>query len=185
MSTKKKKNIDIVDIPENVEVEIDGNMMKFKGQKGTLEKKFLYPSIKISRENNAIKLEPVKKYTKKEKRMIKTFKSHIKNCIIGVTEGFSYHLRIVSGHFPMSVVLEHNKIVIKNFLGEKFPRIAQVHSHVKAVIKGDDITIEGIDKEATGQSAANLETATRITNRDRRRFQDGIYITQKPERHKK
>ena len=185
MSTKKKKNIDIVDIPENVEVEIGGTLIKFKGDKGTLEKRFFHPSIKISKENNTIKLEPIKKYTKKEKRMIKTFKSHIKNCIIGVTDGYSYHLRIVSGHFPMNVALDHNKIVIKNFLGEKSPRVAQVHSYVKAIIKGDNITIEGIDKEATGQSAANLETATRITKRDRRRFQDGIYIIQKPERPKK
>ena len=47
------------------------------------------------------------------------------------------------------------------------------------VIKGDIIIVEGIDKELAGQTAARIEQSTRITNKDRRVFQDGCYITDK------
>lgn len=187
MSTSKKKILEIIEIPSSTEVEIDNSIIKITGPKGTLERELSHPFIKISKENNAIRLEQIdKKTTKKSKKMLMTFKSHIKNMIVGVSEGFTYHLKIVSGHFPISVSLEsNNKVVIKNFLGEKVPRVAHINPNTKATIKGDEITIESIDIESAGQSAANIESATRITNRDRRIFQDGVYIVQKPSRRLK
>ncbi len=45
--------------------------------------------------------------------------------------------------------------------------------------KGDSVTIEGNDREAVGQTAANLERATVVKGRDIRVFQDGIYLVSK------
>lgn len=187
MSTSKKtksKVFELVDMPSGVDCSIEAHKIIISGPKGTLERKFAHPFINIIKENSSIKLEPLgKKYTKNKKRMLKTFKSHLKNMVQGVTEGYTYRLKIVSGHFPMNVSIDgSNKIVIKNFIGEKVPRIAYLFPNTKATLKGDEITIDGINKEAAGQSAANIEKATRITNKDRRIFQDGIYIVQKPSR---
>jgi large subunit ribosomal protein L6 len=119
------------------------------------------------------------KITKKEKRVIGTFAAHISNLIIGITDGFEYKLKICSGHFPMNVKVESEEVVIKNFLGEKVPRRARISSGVSVDIKGDIISVKATDIDAVSQTAARIEQSTRITNRDRRVFQDGCYITEK------
>ena len=45
----------------------------------------------------------------------------------------------------------------------------------------DDVTVTGSDREKVGQTAANIERACKIKKRDRRVFQDGIYIVSKGE----
>jgi large subunit ribosomal protein L6 len=69
-------------------------------------------------------------------------------------------------------------------LGEKIPRYANIISGVEINVKGQEITITSHDIEAAGQTAANIEKATKVRNRDRRIFQDGIYIVEKPGREK-
>ena len=80
----------------------------------------------------------------------------------------------------MNVTLSGNQFSVKNFLGEKIPRKAVIPAGVKAEVKGDIVELTGVDKEKVGQAAANIEQSTRITNRDRRIFQDGCYIILKP-----
>ncbi|MEB3846499.1 MAG: 50S ribosomal protein L6, partial [Desulfurococcales archaeon] len=70
-------------------------------------------------------------------------------------------------------------LIISNFLGEKAPRIAKILPGAKVTVKGSDVIVEGIDIEVVGQTAANIEMATKITDRDRRKFMDGIYIYEK------
>jgi large subunit ribosomal protein L6 len=79
----------------------------------------------------------------------------------------------------MNVEIVGNEVIIKNFLGEKIPRKSKIIENVNVEIKGDIITINSPNKELAGQTAANFETATRIKSRDRRVFQDGIFITNK------
>ncbi|MBT4334633.1 50S ribosomal protein L6 [archaeon] len=170
--------IETIEIPENVEVSLDGRIFKAKGEAGEVIKDLISPIVLIDIEKEKITLT-VKKASKNEKRLLKTAKKHMINVMAGAKKEFEYKLKICSGHFPMSVTKESNKLTIKNFLGEKVPRHADLLEGAKVEINGSDITITSCNIETAGQTAANIERSTRIVNRDRRRFQDGIYITVK------
>ena len=181
MSTKNiKKNVfnEELNIPENVELNIEGSLIKIKGPEGDNERRLINPRIKIKKENNKLILTS-ENYTKKQKRILKTFKAHLRNMINGVLNQYTYTLKICSGHFPMNVSVVNDKVIIKNFFAEKIPREAKILPKVEVKINGDIITVKSADRELAGQTASNIEQACRITNRDRRIFMDGIYITSK------
>jgi len=166
-----------IPIPDGVDVTIDGGVT-VKGPKGELSRKFNHSEISMAVEDDKVVLE-VKFPKKKDKAMIGTVRAHISNMITGVTEGFRYRMKIVYAHFPMSVKVAGDKVVIENFLGERHPRTARIAGDTKVQVKGDEVEITGIDKEYVGQTMANIEQATRIKGRDPRVFQDGIYLVSK------
>ncbi len=177
MIAEKKLNAEI-EAPEGVEVKIEGRTLTAKGPKGEISKELMDPTIEIKVDGNKVKLKALK-HTKRQKTMVSTFRAHINNIFKGVTDEFEYKLKICSSHFPMSVSVEGDKVVVKNFLGEKVPRKAVIIPGATVKVQGDNITVTSPNKEVAGQTAANIEQATRITNRDRRIFQDGIWITEK------
>ncbi len=161
-------------IPEGIDVTIDGGIT-VKGSKGELSRKFNYSGISINQENGNIVLE-ANFPKKKDKAMLGTIKSHINNMMIGLTDGFTYNMKIVYAHFPMTVKASGDKVTIENFLGERYPRTAKIVGSAKVQVKGDEVVVTGINKEDVGQTMANLEQATKIKGRDPRVFQDGIYL---------
>lgn len=170
-----------VPVPENVEVSIEGKKITVSGPKGRLTKDFSYARgvmIKYDPDGRRVIVES---YFAKRKQKAVTFSiaAHIKNMIDGVTKGFRYRMKIVFTHFPITVRIdEENKIVyIENFLGERKPREARIYGNVKVRLEGrNDVVVEGIDIEEVGQTAANIELATKVKDRDPRIFVDGIYI---------
>jgi len=170
--------MDKVPIQDGIEVSIDGATIKVKGPQGELTRDFYVPAVKIVKEDNFIVLS-VKNASKKQKMLMKTTKAHIQNMLKGVSTEFVYSLKVCSGHFPMTVSYDNGEVIVKNFLGESVPRKRKIKTGIKVEIKGNDITVSGLDKEKVGQAAAAIEAITRMTNRDRRRFQDGIFITKK------
>ncbi|MCE4602331.1 MAG: 50S ribosomal protein L6, partial [Desulfurococcales archaeon] len=97
----------------------------------------------------------------------------------GVTKGFRYKLKVIYSHFPINIKIEGDRFIVSNFLGEKANRVAKILPGVSVSVKGQDVTVEGIDVEAVGQTAANIELATKVKDKDRRKFMDGIYIYEK------
>lgn len=166
-----------IEVPEGVDITLNDEV-NVNGPQGKLSRKFIYPKITIKQEEDKIVLET--QFPKKnDKAMIGTIRSHITNMIQGVTDGFTYHMKIVYAHFPMTVKVTGNKVTIENFLGERHPRSAKIVGSAKVQVKGEEVTITGINKEDVGQTMANLEQATKIKGRDPRVFQDGIYLISK------
>ncbi|HLC99276.1 MAG TPA: 50S ribosomal protein L6, partial [Candidatus Nanoarchaeia archaeon] len=79
----------------------------------------------------------------------------------------------------MNVSVSGNEFNVANFLGEKTPRKLKIKDGVKVKVEGEFVVVEGIRKEDAGQVAANIEILTKVKGRDRRIFQDGIYIIEK------
>jgi len=174
----KKDLFKEVEIPEDVEIKLEGNNLKVKGPVGENSKEFDFKKLETKIEEKRIILS-YKKATKREKKLINTFAAHIKNMIQGAREKFEYKLKICYVHFPFTVKIEENSAIVKNFLGEKIERKVNLPKDAEVEIKGDFITVKATDKEIAGQAAANLEASTKIKGRDKRVFQDGIYITNK------
>ncbi len=166
-----------VAIPEGVEVSVERMKVKVKGPKGELVRDFSRArGIIIRVEDKEVVVETYFA-DRRRKALVGTIASHIENMITGVTKGFRYKLKIVFSHFPISVKVQGKEVIIENFLGEKAPRKARiVGDDVKVTVKGDDVIVEGIDIEHVGQTAANIELATKVKEFDRRVFMDGIYI---------
>lgn len=167
-----------IEIPENVKAEISGNEVSISGDAGEIKKKFNLNKITLEKKGNKLIIGD-KKATKSKKRMINTIAAHLRNMIKGANEKFQYKLKVCFSHFPMSVSIQGNQFIIKNFLGEKIERKMKITEGVEIKIDKDVITVISPNKELAGQVAAGLEAVTKIKNRDRRIFQDGIFITNK------
>lgn len=178
----KKKLIEEIEIPENINASFDKDELVMKKNNNELRRK-LNPAIGLKIEGNKILIKP-RKTTRKEKKIFGTFKAHIKNMIKGLNEGFKYKLQIANVHFPMTATYDKEKkeLVIKNFLGEKKDRRIKIISGVDVSVNKNIIELESSDIEKAGQSAANIEKGAKVRNKDRRIYQDGIFIVEKPRR---
>jgi large subunit ribosomal protein L6 len=99
--------------------------------------------------------------------------------MLGVRLGYEYEMKIVYSHFPITVEQQGDTMFIKNFIGERGMRSAQLIGDIKIRTTEDEIFISGIDIEHVSQSAANIQQACKIRDKDRRVFLDGIYVIRK------
>ena len=170
----------IIQVPEDVTLSLQGKTINVKGAKGSLLRDFSYAPISIEGDGKSVRIW-AKWPRKKEAALVGTVYSHINNMIIGVTKGYNYKLKIVFSHFPISVKLQDESILIENFTGERRPRRVKVIGNLKIKIEAEDIIISGKDIEQVSQTAANIEQATRVRRKDPRVFLDGIYVYEKNE----
>lgn len=164
-----------VETPEGVDVKVDDRVVTISGEKGTLTRDFSHAPLFIQKEGKLIKIR-TSWPRKKEAATVGTVSSHIKNMITGVTTGFTYKLKIVFSHFPISVKIENENVLIENFTGERSSRVAKIVGDAKVSVKSDDVIVQGINLEDVSQTAANIEQATKVKMKDPRVFLDGIYV---------
>jgi len=173
----KQDILERTEIPDGVTVTFD-EFVTVKGPKGEVTKKLFHPFVSMKQKDTEIVIE-AKNATKREKKLIFTFRAHLRNMIKGVVEPWVYKMKVCTGHFPMNVAMQGDKLVVKNFLGEKVPRTLKIRQDVKVTVQDKDITVESVDKESAGNVASDIELLLSIKGRDLRKFQDGIYITNK------
>jgi large subunit ribosomal protein L6 len=167
-----------VEVPEGVNLTLDGHKVAVTGTNGTVTRDFAHAKLNLDYVENTLRIW-VENPRKKQASLVNTIASHVKNMIKGVTDGFTYKLKIVFIHFPMTINVQGNRVVVNNFVGERSPRVAKIKGNVQVKIDGDDIIVTGNDIESVAQTAANIQQSTHIRNKDLRKFLDGIYVYQK------
>jgi len=170
--------MEIVKLPEGVEARYESGVLTVSDNDTELEKKMDHALMDVKVEDGQVAFEAVR-----DKRdlhsIVGTYKAHTKNMVQGLEEDYVYKMKGVYAHFPMTVKKQGDEVHIENFMGERFPRVAEIMDGVEVDINGEDLEISGPNKEKVSQTAARIEQICGKGNRDPRTFQDGVYITSK------
>lgn len=181
---KKKRDKDNlheeIEIPGDITANIEDDVLIIKKDDKEIRRKLIaLIDVKIKENKIVLKAERNRKI---EKRLFGTFRAHINNMIKGLNEDFVYKLKIANVHFPMNVSYNDNnqELIIKNFLGEKKDRIIKLSDRVDVKVDNEDIIVTSYDIEKAGDAATKIEKGAKVRNKDRRIFQDGIFLISKP-----
>jgi len=170
-----------LEAPAGVKVAKESNTLLVKGKLGAVKKDFTKLPATISVEGNKITIKPYGK-RKRDLAVTHTARSIIESMIKGVEKGYTYKLKIIFAHFPISVKIKGKEVSVENFFGERSPRVSRIIGEATKVnVIGEDVVIQGPSLEDVSQTAANIELSTRIKNKDQRVFLDGLYVYSREE----
>ncbi len=172
-----------VEVPSDVTLTLtEDKIIKVKGKKGTVTKDFGHAkAIQITKMGNTVYFHA--DFPRKQQvALVGTLKNIVLNMFRGVQEGYVYKMKIVYSHFPITVQPPKKgktEILIKNFIGERAPRVT--HSIGDVVVKAnkEEVIVSGADKEMVGQTCANIQKLCKIKDNDKRVFKDGVYVFEK------
>jgi large subunit ribosomal protein L6 len=167
-----------ITIPSECQVSLEEKTVTVNGPKGSLKRSFPEPQTQIKIEGDAF-IASTYINRKRSRALVGTVVAHIRNMLIGVQHGYEYEMKIVYSHFPITVEIKEETVIIKNFIGERGSRTARLIGDVQVRTTEDEVFISGIDIEHVSQSAANIQQACKIRDKDRRVFLDGIYVIRK------
>ena len=174
--------IHLMPLVEGVSATVDEATLSLTGPNGATSREFSHTKVNVSLDGDNIVVQ-CELPRRKEKAICGTWKAHINNMMTGVTDGFEYRLKAVYSHFPMTLTVNGSSFEIKNLFGEKVPRVADLKwtpTEVQVKVENkSDVIVSGVDREKVGQTAAIIERSCKIRHRDRRIFQDGVYIVSK------
>jgi large subunit ribosomal protein L6 len=154
MSTETTEQIQrhVLEIPEDVTASMSGRALTIKGKLGEAKKDFDKVNVNIAVEGKQVVVSPFSS-KKKDSVIINTALSHVSNMVTGVTKGYTYRLKIVYAHFPISVKTKGDQILVENFVGERSPRVAKIVGNCKVTVEGDDIVVKGVSVEDVSERA--------------------------------
>jgi large subunit ribosomal protein L6 len=140
-----------IDIPQNIEVKIEGQDVLIKGPKGEFKRE-IPEEISVVKEDNVLKVS-LKRKTKKGPALWGLTRTLLFNCIKGVTEGFEKKLELRGIGYKSSLL---NDKLLKLEVGFSHPVEINVPEDLAVSVGKNIITISGIDKQKVGQFAAEI-----------------------------
>ncbi len=179
MFTSHEKMQSEVQIPDGVTVTKKKHMLGFTGPLGKTFKSFRSIQVGIEISDGKILLKAAGP-RKRDYATLHTARSIIRNICEGLTTGYTVKMKVIFAHFPVTVKVVDGTIRIENFQGERAARTARiVGSTTRVTPKGEDVIVTGAVWTDVTQTAANIELATKIKDKDHRVFLDGIYVYEK------
>ena len=140
-----------IDIPAGVDVKVDGSAVTVKGPKGELALTVASP-IEVKVEDGQVLV--TRPDDERESRSLHGLtRSLIANQIIGVTQGYSKGLEIVGTGYRVA----QKGSSVEFALGFSHPVTVEPPAGITLTVEGNNkITVAGIDKQAVGETAANI-----------------------------
>ncbi|MBR9707175.1 MAG: 50S ribosomal protein L6 [Candidatus Diapherotrites archaeon] len=171
--------VESVTLPEGFTATLNESRLEIAKAGKKMERNLAFRNTALKVEGNSIKIS-IPKENKKNRATAGSIRAHIHNMINGVENDFTYKLKVFYEHFPMKVNVKGDKVEIDNFIGRKKKIYAKILPEVKVNVQGQEITVSSPYKDRAGQTAANIETATRQTKLCDRKFLDSVFISYKP-----
>ncbi|MEV1131415.1 50S ribosomal protein L6 [Agromyces sp. NPDC049794] len=140
-----------IDIPSGVDVTVDGGAVTVKGPKGELALTVASP-IEVKIEDNQVLV--TRPDDERESRSLHGLtRTLIANQIIGVTQGYTKGLEIVGTGYRVA----QKGSSVEFALGFSHPVTVEPPAGITLTVEGNNkITVAGIDKQAVGETAANI-----------------------------
>lgn len=140
-----------INVPQGVEVSIDGGLVRAKGSKGELAHK-IHALVDVSKDDGVIKFAPNEKSQFAE-AMAGTTRALVKNMVMGVSKGFEKKLEIVGVGYRAQVQGK----VLNLTLGFSHPVHYKIPDGITIETPSQtEIIVKGTDKQQVGQVAADL-----------------------------
>mmetsp|Transcript_35588 Transcript_35588/g.49649 ORF Transcript_35588/g.49649 Transcript_35588/m.49649 type:complete len:194 (-) Transcript_35588:21-602(-) len=173
-------------IPADVQIKCRKRKVTITGVRGTLHKEFTHAAIQLkllkSKKGTVLRVE-LWHGNRKAQATVRTVCSHVQNMITGVRLGYKYELKFVYAHFPINVNIspDGKRIEVRNFIGNRNSLVLNMlHGcTVRKAEEKDTIEVLGNSLDRVSQSAASIQQAAQVKNKDIRKFLDGIYVSKK------
>jgi large subunit ribosomal protein L6 len=140
-----------VQLPDKVQVILNGDIIQVKGPKGSLERQ-VHPAVTIEQNDSVLKVK-TDDDDKKKVALQGLFRSLIANMVTGVSTGYEKQLLLAGIGYRAEA--KGNNLVLN--VGYSNPVEYILPEGVGASVENNTkITLSAIDKELLGQTAANI-----------------------------
>lgn len=140
-----------IEVPNGVDVKIDGQLVAVKGPKGALDLEVREP-ISVSRENGSILVSRPNDH-RRNRSLHGLTRTLIHNMVVGVTDGYSKRLEIRGVGYRAA--MDGKTLVLS--VGYSHPVRMEPEDGIEFAVDGNtQIIVSGVDKQLVGEMAARI-----------------------------